>query len=271
MKLRVLSDIHLEYNPISEPSNEADVTILCGDIFTKERQLPNDLCDFYKSKYVIGIAGNHEFYGHKIDTYTNELYEIYHKRNGIFLENDYITIDDKLSSISINDTTCNSGYRFIGTTLWTDFRLFGNDINTIKNNASILVGTRYTSHLREYYKIRVAKRNYRKFRPLDAAILNQRAVSFIESSLNLKFDGIVSVLTHHGPSIKTIQDKDKNDIFSLAYASNLDWLMEKYNPNYWFYGHIHKIVPNISISGTKLVSNPSGILSNFDSNFIMEI
>lgn len=106
MKIRVLSDIHLEFGPFEPPKADADIVVLAGDIsqwaegirWAHER-FPHGRC--------IYVAGNHEFYGHEHKS-TVESCRWAGQQGGVsFLENDCIVID---------------GIRFIGTTLWADYR-----------------------------------------------------------------------------------------------------------------------------------------------------
>lgn len=267
-----MSDLHLEFSEISQPDVEADITILGGDIFTKEEQLPSDLCDFFKSKMVIGIAGNHEFYRHNIDTYIPRLYDIYERHNGIYLENDILTVNDNfeyervhgvrdVNGRHVDDVKCNihDGIRFIGGTLWSDFKLFaGNDLNKIRAHASHIVGSRYTPGSNDFWLIREANRNYRRYRPLYAAMRHQETRRFIESALSIPFDGINYVITHHAPAPDCVPDKWKDDIFSAAYASDLLEVIKTHTPDFWQYGHLHESNPDLNIDGTQMIWNPRG-------------
>ena len=257
MRIRPLSDLHLEFSSLDAPLDEADLTLLAGDIFTKELQLPSDLRDFFKSKHVIGIAGNHEFYKKKIDTYTDRLYEIYDKHNGIFLENDYVTILND-GSISKNQEQ-ETGLRISGGTLWTDFKLLsGDNLDLLKAQAMTVVGDRYTKGVNDFRHIREAKKNYRRFKPLSAAIKNFETMQFLENILKDNFKGINYIMTHHAPTAIVLPDKKKNDVFSIAYASNKDDFIKKYQPDYWQFGHIHNPELNQAIENTKFISNARG-------------
>lgn len=87
-EIQILSDLHLEISNMAIPSAEADAVILAGDI----------------------VAGNHEFYGKERNSIIQEL-RLAAKDTGVhFLDNDEVMINH---------------VRFLGTTLWTDFLLFG--------------------------------------------------------------------------------------------------------------------------------------------------
>jgi predicted phosphohydrolase len=107
MKLQILSDLHTEFAEFSPPETGADVVILAGDIGVglggiewAASQFPN--------QPVIYVPGNHEYYGHDI-TLIDEL--VKQSPENIHVLN--------------NDAMVLNGVRFLGSTLWTDFRLDG--------------------------------------------------------------------------------------------------------------------------------------------------
>ncbi len=114
MKLLVLSDLHLEFEPfIPDPQAvaEADVVVLAGDIDVGVNGI-RWAAEAFAGKPVVYVAGNHEFYdGH----WDNSLGEMRAEAKALrihFLENDSVEID---------------GLRILGCTLWTDFDYFGRD------------------------------------------------------------------------------------------------------------------------------------------------
>lgn len=132
MKIQYISDIHLELlhaNIIkvfcSSIKPKADICILSGDI-GNPMQSNSNYKDFLthiseKFKKTFLIAGNHEFYGNKIDETINTIKEICDNITNItFLNNSYEDYN---------------GYRFIGSTQWTkikDSRFVINDFSQIK-------------------------------------------------------------------------------------------------------------------------------------------
>jgi hypothetical protein len=74
--------------------------------------------------------------------------------------------------------------------------------------------------------------------------------------------------THHAPSIRSIPEPLKADRFSCAYASPLEWLIEKHQPDVWFHGHVHPKTPDYEIGRTRVMSNTRGYLpSDLDPAF----
>ena len=107
MKLNILSDLHLSLGALPIPENDADVVILAGDI-ARPREAVAWASGF--AKPVLYVPGNHEFYGGSIEGTVEELKRLCAGTAIHVLDNDEVTID---------------GVRFLGTTLWTDFMLFG--------------------------------------------------------------------------------------------------------------------------------------------------
>lgn len=109
MRIRVLSDLHTEIAPLELPHVDADVVVLAGDIGVRTRGLEWARRAF-PSTPVVYVAGNHEYYGAALPHLTDKLRKLADGTNVSFLEHDEAVI---------------GGVRFLGTTLWTDFGLFG--------------------------------------------------------------------------------------------------------------------------------------------------
>src|ERR1035437_6877226 len=107
MKLNILSDLHLNCGALEIPRNDADVVILAGDV-ARPKEAASWALGF--AKPVLYVPGNHEFYGGSIARAADELKQLCAGTNIHVLDNDEVIIE---------------GVRFLGTTLWTDFMLFG--------------------------------------------------------------------------------------------------------------------------------------------------
>ena len=106
MKIQVMSDLHLEFGAFDIPATDADVIVLAGDIHVGVKAI--DWIKKQSDKPVIFVLGNHEYYGQKFPDLQEKISEECEDTNIHFLENDSVTID---------------GVRFLGSTLWTDFKL----------------------------------------------------------------------------------------------------------------------------------------------------
>ncbi|GAB1537707.1 hypothetical protein NUACC21_03600 [Scytonema sp. NUACC21] len=62
MKIQILSDLHLEFQPFHIPHTDADVFVLAGDINLGKKGVAWAV-ENIPSKPVIYVLGNHEYYG----------------------------------------------------------------------------------------------------------------------------------------------------------------------------------------------------------------
>ena len=81
-------------------------------------------------------------------------------------------------------------------------------------------------------------------------------------------------MTHHAPSPKSIPKEYKGDIVSSAYASNLEPMILKFQPQFWIHGHIHEPI-KYEVGMTKVICNPHGYINEpyngFEKNLVIEI
>src|SRR5262249_2070404 len=115
MRIRVLSDLHLEFKDWNPPKTDADVVVLAGDIHVGLKGIEWARRTF-PSTPIVYVAGNHEFYGAQIDDMAQEL-----------------VTEGRRLGVDVLDarSTLIGGVRFLGTTLWTDFALLGTDPTSI--------------------------------------------------------------------------------------------------------------------------------------------
>ena len=239
-----LSDLHTEFGSFEPMSVACDVVVLAGDIATKGQSVPWEDAPAVFGAPVLMVMGNHDHYGTTIDGGLSKAKAAAATRGVRILEREAVTV---------------AGTRFLGATLWTDFRLSaGDDLSRIKDDANFVVGDRHGPRHNDFWKIRVAADGYRRFRPLDAKRIHAATVSWLDARLSEPFDGPTVVVTHHAPSIRSIPDHLRSDRFSCVYASALDWLIEKHQPEVWFHGHVHPKAPDYAIGRTQVLSNTRG-------------
>jgi predicted phosphodiesterase len=233
MKIRVLSDLHLEFEGWNPPRVDADVVILAGDIHvgTKgiewaRRSLP--------SIPIVYVPGNHEFYGEHIHDMTQEL-----------------VMEGRRLGVEVLDgrSTIISGVRFLGATLWTDFALGGNDPSSIDRAMADAQFGMYDFHV-----IRCG--DNRKFRPTDARAVHLAQVRWLCSQLAEEFGGTTVVVTHHLPHPRSIHPKYKASELNPSFASDLSYLMGP-SVSLWIHGHTHESFDYV-VNGTRIVCNPRG-------------
>lgn len=229
MKLHILSDLHTEFSDFDPPETDADVVVLSGDIGVGTGGLEWAARQYPKIP-VIYIPGNHEYYGFDIGT-TDQLksYAPAHIR-------------------VLNDDTCDlDGVRFLGTTLWTDFGLYGEaEAWFSRQKAKCSVD--------DFSSIRNGDRS---FTPDDSVRLHESSKAWLVAELEKEFDGPTVVVTHHLPASPSIASQYKNHPLNPAFASRLEGIIEKYHPDLWVHGHTH-VACDYEIFGTRVVCNPRG-------------
>jgi Icc-related predicted phosphoesterase len=159
--------------------------------------------------------------------------------------------------------------RFLGTTLWTDFKLFGDDTrqSAMREAEAVMV---------DYKRIRLASKGFRKLRAADTAQFHAQQRLWLQSKLTEPFDGRTVVITHMAPSMQSVAVQYATDPVSAGYASNLEHLVEK--ADLWIHGHMHDSF-NYSVGKCRVVCNPCGYLTRgggtenelFDPNFVVEM
>lgn len=239
MKLAIYSDVHLEFGEPWMPADmDFDVLVLAGDIHvgTKGFKLYRGWMD----RWVVYVAGNHEFYGQYLPATIRELHgkSAEAERVGLFfLEKSSVTLD---------------GVRFLGCTLWTDFCLFGAD-----RQADAMAAAEKT--MTDYRKIVAVKDGPTKvmLAPQDTLRFHERAREWLAKELAKPHAGPTVVVTHHAPSIQSIAPRFRADLATAAYASNLEPLIEEHQPALWIHGHTH-VACDYHIGATRVVANPKG-------------
>lgn len=217
MKLAVLSDLHLEISPWEVPARtlrEADVIVLAGDIGMTTHGL-HWARQAFPLKRIVYVAGNHECYGAEVHGLIKEL-----RSTAAEL---YINYLEKTEVVF-------GGVRFLGTTLWTDFQLFG---------AGAAMGT--AMHEAGRYMLdfdgRVRCAPMSTFTPSQSVELHRKSLAWLAEKLAQPFDGKTVVVTHHAPSMRSIAARYAEDPVSAAFGSNLDDLVAK--AHLWIHGHTH--------------------------------
>ena len=220
-KVRLMSDLHLEFGPlVLEPTGE-DVLVLAGDIDVRAKgaRWAVEMAQQLDVPAVM-IAGNHEFYrGGDPRGDMTSVYEALHEVAA--------TSGGALTFLQ-NETAVVAGVQFIGATLWTDFDLLGNPARAKAVAAD---------SMNDYMQIALAPNVW--FDPEHALAEHRRSVAFLEDEF--KNDSVEPrvVVTHHAPSRRSVAGRYAQDKYSPAYASNLDALVTSSGAALWIHGHVH--------------------------------
>lgn len=254
MRIWIVSDLHLEFGwPFEEtPPNNIDVMVCAGDVLTKGVVPSIDwLAKFAPDIPIVFVAGNHELYNSCLQSGILEARKAARDYPRLhFLENDAIEI---------------GGVRFVGGTLWTDFRLFGRKPEVSMSYAQ--------SGMNDFRKIKFSKTPYCRFKPMHAYQKHVETRDYIAAELRERTDRKTVVVTHHAPSPRSIAAGFRHDPLSACYASDLEDLISETRPALWVHGHVHHRNDYV-VGGTRIVSNARGYpgeSTGFDPSLVIEI
>ncbi len=234
--------MHLEFlqqrwpgeRPIT-PQPDADVLVLAGDIANGVQA-----CQLFADwpTPVVYVAGNHEFYGHPLEPVYDQLREASERSQGRFhfLEK---------NSVIIN------GVRFLGATLWTDYRL---NSGPKKSQQQLMA---YAGRcLNDHLLIRLADK---LFEPAHALARHEVSRTWLSAELAKPFVGKTVVVSHHGPHPLSVHPRYADTDLNAAFVSDLSELMP--GVELWLHGHVHDGF-DYTVGTCRVVANPAGYVRN---------
>lgn len=234
MKLHILSDLHLSVQEMERPRTEADAVILAGDIERPQKAVAWAL-GF--DKPVLYVPGNHEFYGGSIDETRQELSRLCEGKRVHLLDNGSLVLH---------------GVRFLGTTLWTDFRLYGDGEPQAQAMAE---GQRF---IRDFSRIRIGTQaGSAALTPQDTADLFATNAAWLREELSKAHAGPTVVITHHAPSPRSIHPRFAASLLNACFVSDAEDLLDGSRAGLWIHGHTHDSF-DYRCNGTRVVCNPRG-------------
>lgn len=267
MKIKLVSDLHLEFSDFVVPKDDCDVLILAGDILLADYVKRSDDSDYGQRfrafidrcandfPHVIYIAGNHEFYGGNFVGSLNDLRDVCGQYNNFyFLEDDVALIND---------------VAFVGSTLWTDL-----------NKRDPLTVHAVGGMMNDYHRIRNDGAGYRKLQASDTLNRHDRSLKYIKTVVaNANDDAKIVVVTHHSPSFQSCHEMYKDDsIMNGAFHNELsDYVVDQPKIKLWVHGHTHNYC-DYMIGDTRVVCNPRGYESyrgkentGWNPNLVLEV
>lgn len=258
MKIQYLSDLHLEYGLLRLTDTGADVLILAGDFANGCAAKPARFFTWLDTEIgalatrpaVLLVMGNHDYYRCRLE-------DLETFRAAAESRPDVFVLEKQIAEIG--------GVRFLGTTLWTNFQLFGKDRR------------RWAMHdaekgMNDFKLIRHGK--YRRIKPLDVEALNFKASTFLTSALAVPFAGKTVVVTHFAPHSGSIMPGFETDDLTPYYVNDLSHLLEN-GPDIWVHGHCHAVF-DYQVGKTRILCNPRGYgkeenVEGFDSGRVVEL
>ncbi|MEO8935835.1 MAG: metallophosphoesterase [Burkholderiaceae bacterium] len=253
MKIALLSDLHLSVQGMDATATNADVVILAGDLHR-----PAGAIEWARQfrQPTLFVAGNHEFYGSDLITTMRELRAHAQGTAVRVLE---------------HDVWRHGGVRFLGCTLWSDYRLYD-------SSAQREQGLRQAGELvRDFSRIRSAPDFDDQFTPAMSQYLCDRAVAWLEDQFAIAHDGPTVVITHYAPARGSIAARFIGSPLNACFVSDLEPQIRRWQPALWLHGHVHDSF-DYRIGNTRVVANPrgyapKGVVENqaFDASLIIEL
>lgn len=224
MRLWILSDIHLSraaaqtgWQPPVIP--DADIAVVGGDIcegvgfalnwlsLTIARRMP-----------VVWVAGNHEWFGEELPAARS-----LSRAHAAKIPNLHLLDDSELVL---------GGVRFLGCTLWTDYRFHAAG-ERARQEGAMRVAARLPDHSQIWME------PGRRFSPEDALSLHQASVAWMRAAFEAEHDGPTVVVTHHAPHRMSVAARWQGHPSTPAYVSDLSSLIDAGQPRLWVHGHTH--------------------------------
>lgn len=231
MKILVLSDLHMEYVRYKPPAHEADMVVLAGDIDGGAYGVEWALKHF--TVPVVYVPGNHEFYGSNLEKGYREI-EAAAKGSHVHVLN--------------NSMFEYQGVRFLGATLWTDYRLTGNEVHAEIEAHQVLKDF-------ELIRNRVDEQLFGY--QLRAEFASSK--EWLASMLRTEYGGKTVVVTHHAPTQQSMAAhyREAKGHLNASFASNLEHFIMEHDFAVWIHGHLHSSSDYL-FDGKRIVCNPKG-------------
>jgi Icc-related predicted phosphoesterase len=239
MNLQLASDLHLELlqrdfpgERLIAPAYGADILVLAGDVANGTQAI-----ELFKNwpVPVLYVAGNHEYYGESLEHMRIDLRRAAEGTPIRFLDNDVADF---------------GGVRFLGCTLWTDYRLRSDLTQSqVMSNAE--------QKIRDHSVIRTQEGRFTAAKALEE---HENSRRWLERQFNIPYDGKTVVITHHGPHPFSVHPRYAGDPTNAAFVSDdLDGLLSE--TDLWLHGHVHDSF-DYMVNGCRVVANPCGYALN---------
>lgn len=236
MRLQILSDFHFDVMPVAPPrlADDVDVVVVAGDVCEGLAHGTQWLrAHLGPDIPIVLVAGNHEYFGRSLEGEAAAGADAARARGITFLDNSTTTIGD---------------IRFIGTTLWAGFDLFGSHLRS----AAMDIARRFMVDHRQ-----VTLPDGRPFLPEDARQRHLASRRYLHAALGRGHGGPTVVVTHHAPHRLSLAARYRDDVLSAAFVSDLSDLIGLHQPELWVHGHTHTSF-DYRVGGTRIVCNPHG-------------
>jgi hypothetical protein len=218
VRLQLISDLHLETEDFQpEPAPGAEALVLAGDVdsgWVGLRRFAGWPVP------VLFVPGNHEYDGRDFDAARAGLH-------ALAAELGFVMLDD---AVHLMRDAQGRRVRFVGSTRWCDFDLFG----ASQRERALRAGS---------YFQRVMNSS-RHGRPFDAPAVREQAQScraWLQQTLAAPESGpdweATVVITHFGPSIQSADPRYGRQPGTASFCNNDEDLLPR--ARLWVHGHLH--------------------------------
>lgn len=227
MLVKILSDLHL--HPLRNDYRYVDhgeyVCILAGDIAEGMRGVNWATMNIPNHIHVLYVPGNHEYYG-------NDYLEL----NRNFVAHNRAA--DSNTTVLLNNTVEIGGVSFAGSTLWTNFNVYG---------GGPIAEMDWKSGLNDHEWIKFGGR---KILSSDIISLNRESLDFL-SSANADV-----LITHYAPEFSETP-RWKGHPLTPGFLTKIPYNTHK-KFKYHIHGHTHSNFDYDTPYGTRVICNPRG-------------
>ncbi len=224
MRIQLLSDLHLETETFAaQPAPGAELLVLAGDIDSTWREL-DQFGDWPVP--VLFVAGNHEFDRRELDDAWPALHARCHSLG--------ITALEKQSCVRTGSD--GRRIRFVATTRWSDFDLFG----AAERERAMRAATYYVKVMRATQHGAVFDPDAVRTEALACgawlATELQRAPDTATDAADGAWDATV-VVTHYAPSLRSADARYGKQPGTASFCNADDALLP--HADLWIHGHLH--------------------------------
>jgi Icc-related predicted phosphoesterase len=237
--IQLFSDLHTDVSPPPPIAvlDGVDVVVVAGDTCQGAHKAFVTLRTIIPEAIpIVMVMGNHEYYRRTMPDELALARELAPSFNIHLLENGITVIH---------------GVRFVGCSLWTDYRIFG------PANAAAAMNAARAS-LNDHRVINWRKDPWSRFRPEEALLTHVASRAFLVDTLTAPFAGPTVVVTHHAPHWNSVQTNHpyQSDLLTAAFVSDLSGVLV-HGPNLWLHGHVHHS-NDYRVGRTRVISNSRG-------------